>query len=120
MTKPHPRSRVLALLGWLASAAATPHPFPTMRSSLVLALLPAVSLGAPAIASGAAPAIARPNVVILITDDQGTLDANCYGSTDLLLGNWIFRGIGSGRGLRGGCRVKAESDPYSPPTLKSA
>ena len=26
---------------------------------------------------------ARPNVVILFTDDQGTIDANCYGSTDL-------------------------------------
>jgi arylsulfatase A len=25
----------------------------------------------------------RPNVVILLTDDQGTLDVNCYGSTDL-------------------------------------
>ncbi len=25
----------------------------------------------------------RPNVVIMFTDDQGTLDANCYGSTDL-------------------------------------
>ena len=25
----------------------------------------------------------RPNVVIFLTDDQGTLDANCYGSTDL-------------------------------------
>ncbi len=25
----------------------------------------------------------RPNVIILLTDDQGTLDANCYGSTDL-------------------------------------
>ena len=24
-----------------------------------------------------------PNVVILFTDDQGTVDANCYGSTDL-------------------------------------
>lgn len=32
----------------------------------------------------AAPAsAARPNVVIFFTDDQGTLDANCYGSTDL-------------------------------------
>ncbi|NNM31003.1 MAG: sulfatase-like hydrolase/transferase, partial [Akkermansiaceae bacterium] len=29
------------------------------------------------------PAAAPPNVVILFTDDQGTLDANCYGSTDL-------------------------------------
>lgn len=28
-----------------------------------------------------------PNVVILFTDDQGTLDANCYGSTDLLTPN---------------------------------
>ncbi len=25
----------------------------------------------------------RPNVVILFTDDQGTLDANCFGSRDL-------------------------------------
>ena len=25
----------------------------------------------------------RPNIVILFTDDQGTLDANCFGSTDL-------------------------------------
>jgi arylsulfatase A-like enzyme len=25
----------------------------------------------------------QPNVVILLTDDQGTLDAHCYGSTDL-------------------------------------
>ena len=25
----------------------------------------------------------RPNVVILFTDDQGTIDVNCYGSTDL-------------------------------------
>lgn len=30
---------------------------------------------------------ARPNVVILFTDDQGTLDANCYGSTDLITPN---------------------------------
>jgi arylsulfatase A-like enzyme len=30
---------------------------------------------------------ASPNVVILFTDDQGTLDANCYGSTDLITPN---------------------------------
>jgi arylsulfatase A-like enzyme len=35
------------------------------------------------LASCAAAAGRRPNVVILYTDDQGTLDANCYGSTDL-------------------------------------
>ena len=29
----------------------------------------------------------RPNVIILFTDDQGTLDANCYGSTDLYTPN---------------------------------
>ena len=30
---------------------------------------------------------AKPNVVILFTDDQGTLDANCYGSKDLFTPN---------------------------------
>ncbi len=29
----------------------------------------------------------RPNVVILFTDDQGTIDANCYGSKDLITPN---------------------------------
>ena len=29
----------------------------------------------------------QPNVVILLTDDQGTLDAHCYGSTDLITPN---------------------------------
>ena len=29
----------------------------------------------------------KPNVVILFTDDQGTLDANCYGSKDLITPN---------------------------------
>jgi len=40
----------------------------------------------PAIVAMNSPAVAladRPNVVILFTDDQGTLDANCYGSKDL-------------------------------------
>ncbi len=38
----------------------------------------------------AAPALQaadKPNVVILYTDDHGTLDANCYGSTDLMTPN---------------------------------
>ena len=38
-----------------------------------IALLPLLALGV----------VAKPNVVILFTDDQGTLDANCYGSKDL-------------------------------------
>ena len=29
----------------------------------------------------------QPNVVILFTDDQGTLDANCYGAKDLYTPN---------------------------------
>ena len=29
----------------------------------------------------------QPNIVIMYTDDQGTLDANCYGSTDLYTPN---------------------------------
>ena len=29
----------------------------------------------------------KPNVVIFLTDDQGTLDANCYGSEDLYTPN---------------------------------
>ncbi|CAN5392495.1 hypothetical protein BH11PLA2_BH11PLA2_23500 [soil metagenome] len=35
----------------------------------------------------AAPEPVRPNVVILLTDDQGMLDVNCYGSTDLITPN---------------------------------
>ena len=48
--------------------------------ALIFALTAAAQLSSdPARASRAD----RPNVVILFTDDQGTLDANCYGSTDL-------------------------------------
>ncbi len=47
-----------------------------MRAALCLCLT-VLSLHA------ALHAARKPNVVILYTDDQGTLDANCYGSTDL-------------------------------------
>ena len=33
---------------------------------------------------GSALLSAKPNVVVFFTDDQGTLDAGCYGSDDLL------------------------------------
>ncbi|MFH1265917.1 MAG: sulfatase-like hydrolase/transferase [Planctomycetota bacterium] len=34
-----------------------------------------------------AEAIRRPNVLVIYTDDQGTVDANCYGSSDLVTPN---------------------------------
>ena len=33
--------------------------------------------------SSVAKSVRRPNVVFILTDDQGTLDAHCFGSTDL-------------------------------------
>ncbi|MFT5108440.1 MAG: arylsulfatase A-like enzyme [Pseudoalteromonas tetraodonis] len=44
----------------------------------LFSIIVTVLLAAPAFAGPA-----QPNVVILFTDDQGTLDANCYGSNDL-------------------------------------
>ena len=44
-----------------------------MKNLILIGLL---TLGSPILA-------APPNVVVFLTDDQGTLDANCYGSEDL-------------------------------------
>jgi arylsulfatase A len=46
--------------------------------ALLLVAFPALVAGKPS---------ERPNVVILFADDQGTLDANCYGSNDLITPN---------------------------------
>ncbi len=54
-----------------------------MHHSAIAAVLSLFLLGASAIAKAAPTPATRPNVVIFLTDDQGTLDANCYGSTDL-------------------------------------
>ncbi|MDP3073910.1 MAG: sulfatase-like hydrolase/transferase [Opitutaceae bacterium] len=54
-----------------------------MHSATPTTLLGLVLLGASAYAAAASTSAPRPNVVILLTDDQGTLDAGCYGSTDL-------------------------------------
>jgi len=58
-----------------------------MRPLASAALLALTFLGASAVVRAAQAPAPRPNVVILLTDDQGTLDANCYGSTDLLTPN---------------------------------
>jgi len=52
----------------------------TLTLLIALLLLPLAALRA-------APESVRPNVVILLTDDQGTLDAHCYGSSDLITPN---------------------------------
>ena len=45
-------------------------------------------LGAAAYAFGLGPSVAqppgrRPNVIVILTDDQGSIDINCFGATDL-------------------------------------
>ena len=35
----------------------------------------------------ARPAKQRPNVILIFSDDQGTIDLNCYGSKDLITPN---------------------------------
>ena len=49
------------------------------RIRLRTAILSMVLLGAAPVARTAETAATRPNVVILLTDDQGTLDVNCSG-----------------------------------------
>ena len=60
-----------------------PKFLPVMRPSIPFFILSLGLLAAPAVLRAAPATAPRPNVVVLLTDDQGTLDANCYGSTDL-------------------------------------
>ena len=54
-----------------------------MRHPTIIIILFLLLLGASGTTQAADPPATRPNVVILLTDDQGTLDMGCYGSTDL-------------------------------------
>ncbi|MFT5125315.1 MAG: arylsulfatase A-like enzyme [Candidatus Omnitrophota bacterium] len=56
----------------------TPKPI-----GILVALAFAIALAPRDLSAAADPATTKPNVVIFLTDDQGTLDANCYGSHDL-------------------------------------
>lgn len=61
------------------------HTLPTTNQKLAIAssLLMLVAMAA-AVASGkATDSSSRPNVLIIYTDDQGSIDVNCYGATDL-------------------------------------
>ena len=49
-----------------------------LRTFILLSLIFATTTCLPA---------APPNVVLIYTDDQGSLDANCYGSKDLVTPN---------------------------------
>ncbi|MGB2820459.1 MAG: sulfatase-like hydrolase/transferase [Phycisphaerae bacterium] len=56
----------------------------TRRGFLKALGLGAAAMAAPRVMIGRDKAGARrPNVLLILTDDQGTLDANCYGSKDL-------------------------------------
>lgn len=50
-------------------------------------LLACVCLSVGCLLGGTIRAADQPNVIIILTDDQGTLDANCYGASDLATPN---------------------------------
>jgi len=55
----------------------------TRRTFLKTVGLGAAAWAAPRALRAAEEASGRPNVIVIFTDDQGTLDLNCYGSDDL-------------------------------------
>ncbi|MBT3200281.1 MAG: sulfatase-like hydrolase/transferase [Phycisphaerales bacterium] len=42
---------------------------------------------APSVLSAADKSAAKPNVIVILTDDQGSVDVNCYGAKDLITPN---------------------------------
>ena len=59
----------------------------TRRDFLKLVGVAAGSLIIPQVVFGRQKASRKPNVVLIFTDDQGTVDVNCYGAKDLLTPN---------------------------------
>ena len=55
---------------------------PNVGKSTLFSALTAVKAVA-GMSPGTPSRTGKPNVIIMFTDDQGTLDANCYGSDDL-------------------------------------
>ena len=49
-----------------------------------LQTLAAGTMALPSVSAAPAVAIPKPNVVFILTDDQGSVDMNCYGATDLI------------------------------------
>ena len=41
------------------------------------------------LAGAASAQAAAPNVIVIYTDDHGTLDVNCYGAPDLVRPTWM-------------------------------
>jgi len=63
------------------------HPMTQMRQTKSIMMRLFILLTTCAVNLPALVLAEHPNVVILFTDDHGTLDANCYGSTDLMTPN---------------------------------
>ena len=59
----------------------------TRREFLKVLGMTAGSLIVPSSLFGQRRAARRPNVILIFTDDQGTIDVNCYGSKDLYTSN---------------------------------
>ena len=59
----------------------------TRRDFLKVLGMTAGSLMLPEAVFGQRRAVRRPNVILIFTDDQGTIDVNCYGSKDLYTSN---------------------------------
>ena len=51
-----------------------------MKRLLLTLLLPGLLFGS---ASQSARPARKPNVILILTDDQGSVDLNCYGAADL-------------------------------------